>query len=337
MAKNKTFEALMKDEFEELYSQIFVDKEEDALIFPTGSPSLDISIGVGGIPTKRFVEIAGAESAGKSTLAYSLARNALNVLVPLKKKVLYVDVEHQAPLDYIADMISPYQIGVDFLVAKPNTAEDALKICESGITSNEFGLIILDSIGALAPKEEKEKELDEGSMTLIPRLLGKFLRRNVDAVRNNNISVVFINQVRDTIGSYVKALSTPGGHTFKHFISLSIMLSKGQEIKVGEDAIGLNVKFVVKKNKLAPPNRSFIMPLIYGKGVDTCRDLVSFAETLGVIQRAGAYYRIDGDNIGRGMNETLENLENNPELLDRIKQACYNTISKHQIQESEDE
>jgi recombination protein RecA len=333
MAKAKTFKDLMEAEFEEFYSKVFIDKEEDALIFSTGSPSLDVSIGVGGIPTKRFVEIAGVESSGKSTLAYSIAKNALNILSTLDKKVLYVDVEHQAPLDYIADLIQPYVIGKDFIIAKPNTAEDALKICEAGINSGEFGLVILDSIGALAPKEEKEKQLDEGSMTLIPRLLGKFLRRNVDAVRNNNISVIFINQVRDVIGSYVKALSTPGGHTFKHFISLSILLSKGQEIKVGDEVIGLNVKFVVKKNKLSPPNKSFIMPLIYGKGIDTARDLVSFAETLGVVQRRGAYYQFEGENLGQGMANTLETIENNPELLDKIKSMLYNIATPKESEE----
>lgn len=324
MVKIKTFKDQMEDAFEESYGRIFVNKEEDYQVYSTGAPSLDISIGVGGIPTRRFIEISGPESSGKSTLCYAIARNAL----AKGRKVLYVDVENQAPLNYIDELISPYRVGVNFIVAKPDYSSDAFKICEAGIQSKEFGLIILDSIGALAPKEEKEKEFDEGSMTLIPRELSKFLRRNAYAVRDNDIAFIFINQVRDTIGSYVKTLSTPGGHALKHFVSLIITLNKGQEIKVGEESIGINVKFTVKKNKLAPPNRSFIMPLIYGKGIDTYRDLVSFAETLGVIQRAGAYYKIDGENLGRGMVETLATLEQSPELLDRIKDMCYNTINR---------
>lgn len=337
MSKAKTFKDLMLAEFEETYEKVFVT-EEEYMVFSTGSPSLDISIGIGGIPTRRFTEISGVEGSAKSTFSYSTAKNALDILAPLGKKVLYVDVENQGTIDYIQAIIEPYKVGVDFIIAKPDFSSDAFKICEAGINSNEFGLIILDSIGALAPKEEKEKEFDEGSMTLIPRELSKFLRRNAYAVRDNNIAFLFINQVRDSIGSYVKSFTTPGGHALKHFSSLIITLSKGQEIKIGEESIGMNTKFTIKKNKMAPPNRSFIVPIIFGKGVDTYRDLVSFAETLGVIQRRGAYYQFNGENLGQGMLNTLATLENTPEMLDKIKGMCYNTIKKQKVEiESEEE
>jgi recombination protein RecA len=174
-------------------------------------------------------------------------------------------------------------------------------------------------------------------MMVTPKDLGHFLKRNAYVIRETDVAFIFINQVRDKIGAYIKSLDTPGGHTLKHYLSIRISLTKGEDIKVGDIVIGINSKFTTVKNKLSAPKRSYIIPIVFGKGVDTYRDLVDFAETLGVLTKAGAYYRFEGENIGQGKARTLEVLENNPELLDRIKSMCYNTISKVKLEDAESE
>jgi recombination protein RecA len=332
LAKVKTFHDLMQDKFGDAYDKVFIeqDNEEEKIdVISTGSLSLNASIGIGGIPRRRFTVIDGVESSGKTTLAFSIVRE----FIKTGGKALYVDVENQMSYPYIESLIGVENIEEGLTLAKPETSDDAFNICEAAINSKEFGLIILDSVAALSPPEEKKKEFEDANMAIIPRDLAKFFRRNSYNIRLNNIAFVFINQVRDLIGSYVKAYSTPGGHALKHYASVIISLSKGQEIKAGEESIGINTKFVVKKNKLAPPFRSFTIPIIFGKGIDTLRDTVSFAEQLGVIQRGGAWYRFGEQTLGKGMLDTIQYLTENKFMLDKINEACYNIVGKYKTEE----
>lgn len=286
--------------------------------FSTGSLSLDLCIGVGGIPTKRFTEIFGEESTGKSTLALSISKTVINE----GGKVLYVDTENQMVVPYIKEIVTNYN-KINFTLIRPYTAEDAFKILERGIDDN-YNFIVLDSVAALSPLQEIKKDFDEDSMTLTSRMLNKFFRRQVFNVRDKNIAVVFLNQVRDKIGTYFKSFETPGGHALKHYTSIRIFLSRGKKIKQGDLHIGNYITASVVKNKVSIPFRSTSIPLIFGKGFDFILDLISVAELLGVVVRNGAFYRFEGETIGQGLLAVKEYLESNPEVLDKIVKECYN-------------
>lgn len=318
----KNFVDLLKEN----YGDEVVELSESTLdinkleFFSTGSASLDIALGRGGIPAGRISVFYGPESSGKTTLSLTTARNVL------KKgyKVLYVDVENSLDFNYIQALIGDNFDPDHFILVQPEYAEDALTICEKGIQSNEFKLIVLDSVGALAPKKEKEDDFEKAHVAIVPRMLAAFLRRNMYAIRTQNIALLFINQVRSLIGSYIPQDDMPGGNVLKHLASIVVYMHKSTPIKSGEDVIGSYTKFVVKKNKLAPPFKSFKFPLIYGKGVDYTRDIVELAEIAGILLKKGSYYVYDGVTIAQGMQNTITYLENNPETLDKIIKSCYN-------------
>lgn len=344
MARVKSFSDQMLDKFGDEYAKVFIEQgNEDEVItaISTGSAALDVSIGIGGIPKRRYTIIDGPEGSAKTTLAFSIAKQAIKN----GDRVLYVDVENQMSFEYIIELLGDNYIGNQLILTKPENSDDVFNICESAIASKEFGLIVLDSVAALSAPEEQERKFEQGNMMVIPRDLAKFLRRMSYQVRTNNVAFLFINQVRDAVGSYVKAYSTPGGHALKHYASVIISLTKGEHIEVvkssGKDpkkeAIGIMTKFTIKKNKLAPPFRSFTIPIIFGVGVDTLRDAVTFAEELGVIQKAGAWYRLDGNNIGQGLLKTMEYFNGNKEVLDKVIERCYNTVSKYKAEQTDDE
>lgn len=287
--------------------------------YSTGCLSLDMAIGIGGIPRGRFTEIFGEESTGKSTLSLQIANTVINS----GGKVAYIDTENQMVYDYAKSIIKNLN-DKNFILSKPYTAEKSFEIMEYYINTDKHDLIILDSVAALSPMEELKKDFDESSMTLTSRLLSKFFRRQAFNVRENKIAVIFTNQVRDTIGSYFKTFSTPGGHSLKHYTSLRISLTKGKKIKQGDTQIGNYVNVSIVKNKVAPPFKSTSIPLIYGVGFDELLDIISTAEMFGILTRAGSYYRYENNNIGQGILDTKEFLKNNPEVLDKISKECYN-------------
>lgn len=316
------------DNVVEQFGEFLLSEDRVYKAIPTGCLSLDASIGIGGIPKGRITEIYGPEGSGKTTIALSLARSAVHG----GDKVLYIDVENLLDYHIIPDMLGEALPKDRFYLVQPDTAEQAFEIAEMGINSKEFGLIVFDSVGALAPEKEKDDKFTDSNVALVPRLVSKFLRRNAYGIRDNDIAFLFLNQVRDTIGSYVPTLSTPGGRALKHFTALRIALSKGQEIKVKDDkvenTIGINTKFVVKKNKLSSPFRSFTIPIIFGKGLDYYRDFVTFAEMLGVLHKAGPYYKLGDEIVGKGFVATVENLKSSPSTLAKIEEMVYNVVNK---------
>lgn len=290
----------------------------------TGCLSLDACIGIGGIPKGRFTEIYGPEGSGKTTIALSISQLA----VERDEKVLYIDAENMLSYGAIGQMLGKVTDQKKLLLIQPETAEQAFMIAEKGITSGEFSLVVIDTIAALEPEAEKENEFDQHTMAVLSRLLAKFFRRNASDVKNNNVAVLLLNQVRDKVGSYTGGYESPGGHALRHYSSVRIPLTKGQEIKVDGTSIGINTRFVIKKNKLAPPFRGFEIPIIFGTGVDFYMDAVSFCETIGVLQKAGSFYKFEGETIGQGRHATAEYLKSNKEVLDKVIEMVYNVINK---------
>ncbi len=318
---------------------IFTNKDFIAGVIPTGSLSLDVSLGIGGIPKGRFTTIYGAESSGKTTLCLQLARNAIE----LGDCVLYIDAEQTLDLSYAESVIGDFSSSM--LIVTPETAEDAMTIAEYGINGDEklgispgqFGLIIVDSLAALAPEKEKEKELTDSNVALVSRLLSAFFRRNADGVRKNNIAVVLVNQVRDNIGSYYGGYNLPGGHALKHYSSIILFLSSGEKIEQNKEIIGVVTKFIVKKNKLAPPFRQYYLSILFGKGIDTYRDVVDFASTMGIIDKKGSYFVYKNETLGQGMNKACAYLKDNPETLDKIRKECYTYINVGNVMKLDNE
>jgi len=262
-------------------------------------------------------------NSAKTTIALTVARNAIR----MGKRVLYVEPENLLDYNLVEGMIGEIFPKEMFILLQPNTAEDTLSIMEKGIASGEFGLIVLDSLGALASDAEQQAEITDMQMGTIPKLLAKFFRRNSYILRTENkTAVLLLNQVRDNIGSYSKGFSVPGGHALKHFCSIIIALTKGQEIKHDNVSIGITTTFVIKKNKLSSPFRGYTIPIIFGKGVDFYKDFVSFTEDIGVITKAGPFYKFDGEVLGKGVLNTIELLKSNPEILTKITERTYKVV-----------
>lgn len=317
------FVKYIKKEFGDVIEDTLEEKEYG--VISTGSLALDAAIGVGGIPKTKFTEIAGAEGTGKTTICLQLSKNALDQ----GDGVLYVDVENMLDFEYVRNILGQSYKPESFIVVQPETGEDALLIVEEGLKTGQFGLVIIDSVGALTPKKEKEKNLDDSTVGETARLLSRFLRRAAYHVKHNDVAVVFINQVRDKIGSFMGGYETPGGHALKHFTSVRIILSKGKMIQVKGDSIGVQTPFVIKKNKVGVPYRSFTIPILFGSGVDVLGDVLDFAKMLGVIKTRGPYYMFGDEKLGQGRVNALEFLSENKDVLDKVKEVCYNALKSN--------
>lgn len=289
-------------------------------VVSTGSLSLDVSTGVGGIPYGRITEIYGPDGSGKTTMCLYVAKEALDQ----GKRVLYVDMENSLDYGYTSDIVGEYDED-QFVVVQPKEGEQALIIAETGIEAG-FGVVIFDSIAAINPKKELEDKFMKSHVGLTPRLASKFLRRQGGNIATKEVAMIFTNQVRANIGSYIGDLTTPAGFALKHHTSLRIYLAYGGKIKEKEEVIGHWIRFIIKKNKVARPYRTATIPYIYGYGIDYYRDVISFGNLLGIVYTRGSYYAFEDDTIGLGMARSADELRDNKELLDKIVETCYNTV-----------
>lgn len=303
---------------------ILVEKSHEVSSISTGSMSLDVSTGIGGFPRGRFTEMYGPEGSGKTTIALTAAKDA----VEKGGKVLYIDAENMLSYGAIETMLG-YSFDKDmFILIQPETAEQAFMVIEEALDTDEFTLIVVDTVAALEPLAEKEKAFDKSTMAEISRMLPKFFRRNGSTVKSKNVAVVFLNQVRDKVGGYTQGYNSPGGHALKHHTSMIIALTKGETLKVGDTSIGIMTKFVIKKNKMSAPFRSYMIPLIFGKGVDRFSDAVDFCSMLGVIKKKGSYYKFDDEVLGQGKIAAGLFLEKNPKTLEKIEGMVYALLAK---------
>jgi len=280
----------------------------------TGSLSLDIATGVGGIPRGKIIEIFGPESSGKTTLA-------LHVIAEAQKNggiAVFIDAEHALDPKYAQ------KIGVDvdnLYISQPDYGEQALEIAESLLRSGAVDVIVVDSVAALVPKDELEGEIGEAHVGKQARLMAQALRKLKSLAHNANASVIFINQLREKIGvMFGNPETTPGGRALKFFADMRLDVRRIGDAKEGENKIGSRVRVKVVKNKLAPPFREAEFDMIYGEGICKLCDLVDTAAEIGVIKKSGAWYSYGEIRLGQGRDQAKKFLQENPELAKEIEQ-----------------
>lgn len=287
---------------------------------PTGSISLDIALGVGGMPKGRIIEIYGPESAGKSTICLQTTAQA-------QKKggtVAFIDAEHALDPEYAK------RLGVkvnDLLISQPDSGEQALDIVESLVRSNAVDLIIVDSVAALTPRAEIEGEMGDTHMGRQARLMSLALRKLTAITAKSNVTIIFTNQIRMKIGiMFGNPEETPGGKALKFYSSVRIDLRRTAQIKQGDNIIGNRVKAKVVKNKVAPPFKNTEFDIIYGQGVSYEADLINTGVKFEILKRAGSWYVYGEQKLGQGMEAAKQYLKENPkliaELTKKIKDAA---------------
>lgn len=282
-------------------------------VIPTGCLSLDASVGVGGIPRGRIIEIYGPEASGKTTLA-------LHIIAEAQKMggyAAFIDAEHAMDPGYAG------KLGVlikDLLVSQPDSGEQALEITETLVRSNAIDVIVIDSVAALVPRAELEGEMGDSHMGLQARLMSQALRKLTGAVHKSNTSVVFINQIREKIGVvFGNPETTTGGRALKFYTSLRLEIRRIASIKEGNTNIGNRTKVKVVKNKLAPPFKSTEFDIMYGYGISYVGDILDTAVEADIIQKSGSWFSYGDERIGQGRENAKTFLEQNKEILEKIE------------------
>src|SRR5574339_807057 len=262
--------------------------------FPTGSLSLDIALGVGGVPRGRITEIYGPESSGKTTICQHIVAEAQR----MGGVAAFVDMEHALDPVYAA------RVGVDIdnlLVSQPDTGEQALEITETLVRSGGIDVVVIDSVAALVPRSEIEGDMGDPTMGVQARLMSQALRKLSGAIKQTNTAVIFTNQLRQKIGVMFGNPETPtGGMALKFYSSVRMDVRRIQSIKTGQDVVGNRTRVTVKKNKVAPPFRTAEFDIMYNEGISTAGDLIDLGVEHDIISKRGAYYRYNDELIGQG-------------------------------------
>ena len=281
--------------------------------FSTGSLSLDLALGIGGLPRGRIIEIYGPESSGKTTLA-------LHAVASAQKEggdAAYIDVEHALEPAYAQ------ALGVDInslLISQPDTGEQALDIAESLVRSGAVDVVVIDSVAALIPRVELEGEVGDTVVGALARLMSQAMRRLAGAISKNNCTVIFINQLRQKIGvMYGNPETTPGGLALKYYSSVRIDVRRIETLKVNGEMVGNRPRAKVVKNKVAPPFREAEFDIMYGEGISKLGEIIDLAVKLEIIDKAGAWFTVDGQRV-QGRDAVKEYLKTNPEIADKIEQ-----------------
>ena len=282
-------------------------------VIPTGSLSLDVALGVGGLPRGRIVEIYGPESSGKTTLALHVAAEA-------QKKggeVAFVDAEHALDPTYARAL----GVNIDeMLISQPDTGEQALEITEALVRSGAIDVIVVDSVAALVPRAEIEGEMGDSYVGLHARLMSQALRKLTGAVGKTNTIVIFINQLREKIGVFFgNPETTTGGKALKFYSSVRMDIRRIQTIKNGDEAVGNRTKVKVVKNKMAPPFKTAEFDVLYGEGISKEGSVLDMALQVNVVKKSGSWFTYGGDQLGQGRENVRQFLKDNPELTEEIE------------------
>lgn len=281
---------------------------------PTGSLSLDIALGIGGVPRGRIVEVFGPESSGKTTVALHIVAEAQK----LGGTAVFIDVEHAL------DPVYAKALGVDIdslLVSQPDTGEQTLEICESLVRSGAIDVAVIDSVAAMTTKAEIEGEMGDSHVGLQARLMSQALRKLTGAISKSNAIVIFINQLREKIGiSYGNPETTPGGRALKFYASVRLDVRRIEGIKSGTDAIGNRTRVKVVKNKVSPPFKEAEFDIMYGQGISRDGEIVDAAVKLDIIQKSGAWFSYGETRLGQGRDNVKQYLRENPEFAEDVAQ-----------------
>ena len=289
-------------------------------VISTGSMSVDLALGVGGLPRGRVVEIYGPESGGKTTLALHVVAEAQAA----GGVAAFVDAEHALDPGYAT------ALGVDvdnLLVSQPDTGEQALEITELLVRSGAVDVVVIDSVAALVPRAEIEGEMGDSHVGLQARLMSQALRKLTGVMSKSRTTVLFINQIREKIGViYGNPEVTPGGRALKFYSSVRLEVRRRGDVKAGADKVGNRTRVKVTKNKVAPPFREAEVEIMFGRGIDKLGDLINVASDLEIVQKAGSWYSYGETRLGQGKEKAAEFLTENPELIAEIRSRVMGEI-----------
>ncbi len=282
-------------------------------VIPTGSISLDIALGIGGLPRGRIVEIYGPESSGKTTLALHAIANAQRA----GGIAAFIDAEHAFDAEYAK------KLGVDIdalLVSQPDTGEQALEIMDMLIRSGALDIVVVDSVAALVPRAEIEGEMGDSHMGLQARLMSQALRKITGALHQSKTTAIFINQLREKIGVFFGSPeTTTGGKALKFYASIRLDIRRIETLKDGQEAVGNRTRVKVVKNKMAPPFKQAEFDILYGVGISREGSLLDIGVDIGIVKKSGAWYTYEGDQLGQGKENSRNFLLDNPDLANDIE------------------
>lgn len=288
----------------------------------TGSISLDLATGIGGVPRGRIVEIYGPEASGKTTLT-------LHVIAEAQKKggkAAFIDAEHALDPEYARNL------GVDvdeLLVSQPDYGEQALEIAEMLVRSGAIDIIVVDSVAALVPKYEIDGAMGDATVGMQARLMSQALRKLAGIISKTNTTIIFINQLREKIGvMFGNPETTTGGRALKFFSSMRIDVRRIESIKSGDQVLGNRTRAKIVKNKVAPPFKQAEFDIMYGKGISKAGDILDCAVEAKIIDKAGSWYSFESDRIGQGRENVKEFLESNPDILEKVENMLLNKLQE---------
>lgn len=291
-------------------------------VCPTGSLSLDLALGVGGLPKGRIIEIFGPESSGKTTLS-------LQVIAEMQKTggtCAFIDAEHALDIQYAS------RLGVqvpDLLLSQPDTGEQALEIVDALVRSGSVDLVVVDSVAALTPKNEIEGVMGDSLPGLQARLMSQALRKLTTSISRTKCIVIFINQIRMKIGGYGNPETTAGGNALKFYSSVRLDIRRVGAIKKGDEVIGNETKVKVVKNKVAPPFKQVKFDILYGQGISRLGEIIDIGTELNVLEKSGAWYSYNGNRLGQGKEKVRDLLKENVELKQEIEKKIRELKGAH--------
>ena len=289
---------------------------------PTGSISLDIATGIGGIPRGRIIEVFGPESSGKTTLSLHMIAEAQKT----GGRAAFIDAEHALDPEYARNL----GVNIDKLVvSQPDTGEQALEICEMLVRSEALDIVVIDSVAALVPRAEIQGEMGDSHVGLQARLMSQALRKLAGAIHKSNTSVVFINQLREKVGvMFGSPEVTSGGRALKFYASMRLDVRRIESIKQGEAVVGNRTRVKVVKNKVAPPFKMAEFDIMYGFGISREGDLLDTAVDQKIVEKSGSLYSFEGNKIGQGRENVKSFLTENPDILMKIEELMLIKIAK---------
>ncbi|MBR3249184.1 MAG: recombinase RecA [Clostridia bacterium] len=289
---------------------------------PTGALSLDIALGIGGVPRGRIIEVFGPESSGKTTLALHIVAEAQK----MGGDAAFIDAEHAL------DPVYAKKLGVnidELIVSQPDTGEQALEITEALVRSGALDVIVVDSVAALVPKAEIDGDMGDSHMGLQARLMSQALRKLAGAINKSKTVIIFINQLREKIGvMFGNPETTTGGRALKFYASVRLDIRKIENIKQDGEFKGSRVRVKVVKNKVAPPFREAEFDVVYGEGISKAGNILDMAVNLDIIEKSGSWFSYDGNRIGQGRENVKKYLQQNPEVLEEVEKKVRDNFAK---------